>query len=333
MRVRRVFIYIIGLLVLAFCIPVVFVNLISENVVEDNEVVRSIPVVEKYDYGKYTTIKLLHSKTNEVVEMPLDEYICGVVSAEMPADFELEALKAQAIVARTYTFYKIINNDNKHNEAQICDNPACCQAWISKEDRLERWEPEKREDNWEKIVNSVNATKGKIITYNGSPINAFFHSNSGGTTESPINVWGGSNYPYLQSVTTSGEEAYSQYNSELEITKDEFINKIKGKYSDFDIDFNNENCIEVKEYTTGGRIKNIKIGNREFSGVEIRTIFGLKSANFNIELHENTIKFTVVGYGHGVGMSQTGADSLAKQGYSCDEIINHFYIGVTIQEE
>ena len=318
---------------LAFCIPAVFIKVVSENKVEsNNNIVQDIPTIEKFDYGKYTTIKLLHSKTNEVEEIPLDEYICGVVSAEMPADFELEALKAQAIVARTYTLYKIINNDNKHNEAQICDNSACCQAWISKSDRLERWEPDKRDENWRKIVTCVNETKGKIITYNGSPINAFFHSNSGGATESPINVWGGSNYPYLQSVTTSGEDAYSQYNSEVEISKEDFVNKIKEKYSDFNIDFNSENCIEVKEYTTGGRIKNIKIGNHEFSGVEIRTIFGLKSANFNIEINENNIKFTVVGYGHGVGMSQTGADSLAKQGYNCDEIIKHFYTGVIIQQ-
>ena len=288
------------------------------------------PIKKEYNYGNYNTIKLLHTKTNTIEEKALDEYLYGVVSAEMPVDFELEALKAQAIVARTYTIYKITENQSKHGDAHICDNSACCQAWISKEDRLARWEPEKGNENWNKIVSAVEQTKGKIITYEGKPINAFFHSNSGGATESPINVWGGSGYPYLQTVETSGEDAYTQYSSELEISKDEFIAKMKEKYADFNINFDEENCIQVIEYTSGGRIKTVKIGNKNLSGVEVRTIFGLRSANFVVELLDK-IKFTVTGYGHGVGMSQTGADSLAKQGYSCEDIIKHFYSGVCIE--
>lgn len=125
------------------------------------------------------------------------------------------------------------------------------------------------------------------------------------------------------------KSGYTQYSSEVEITKDEFINKMKEKYSDFYIDFDEQNCIEILEYTTGGRIKTIKIGNQNLSGVEVRAIFGLKSANFTIEVLDN-IKFKVTGYGHGVGMSQTGADSLAKQGYNYEEIIKHFYTGVEL---
>lgn len=136
----------------------------------------------------------------------------------MPASFEEEALKAQSIVARTYTIYKIIHNGGKHEGADICDDSNCCQAWISKEDRLSKWDENERESNWNKIVKAVNETKGKIITYNGEPINAFFHSNSGGSTEAPINVWGGTGYPYLQTVETSGEDAYTQYKSEVVIS-------------------------------------------------------------------------------------------------------------------
>ena len=136
----------------------------------------------------------------------------------MPADFELEALKAQAVVARTYTIYKIQNK--KHDNADICDDSSCCQAWISKEDRLAKWDEDKRESNWAKIEQCVNETQGKIITYNGAPINAFFHSNSGGTTELPVNVWGGgTEYPYLQVVETAGEEGYTQYSSEVTFTR------------------------------------------------------------------------------------------------------------------
>ena len=156
---------------------------------------------EEYDYEKYGTINLLHKKTGEVESVELDKYLCNVVSAEMPVNYEIEALKAQAIVARTYTIYKAINK--KHDNADICDDSNCCQAWISKEDRLARWEETKRDSNWAKIEQCINETKGKIITYDNKPINAFFHSNSGGKTELPVNVWGGTGFPYLQVVETS----------------------------------------------------------------------------------------------------------------------------------
>ena len=217
----------------------------------------------------------------------------GVVSAEMPASFEIEALKAQAVVARTYTLYKITNG-GKHENANICDDPSCCQAWISKEDRLNKWNEEERNSNWAKIEEAVNSTKGKVITYNGEPINAFFHSNSGGTTETAGNVWGGENYPYLQTVATSGEDSYKQYNSEVVISKEEFIDKIKEYHNDFEINFEEENAIETEEYTDGGRVKKIKIGNLELSGVEVRTIFGLKSAKFEISIDGDDVKFNVI---------------------------------------
>lgn len=218
-----------------------------------------------YDYKEYNTVKLLHTKTNTIEELPLDEYLYGVVSAEMPANFEIEALKAQSTVARTYTVYKIMQNNGKHNGADICDDPGCCQAWISKEDRLNKWDEDMRESNWNKIVNSVEDTKGKIITYEGKPINAFFHSNSGGTTELPVNVWGGTNYPYLQAVETSGEDGYTQYYSEVILSKDELMKKMKENYSDFYINFEKNDEIQILEHTDGGRVKTIKIGNKNIS--------------------------------------------------------------------
>lgn len=248
----------------------------------------------------------------------------------MPASFEEEALKAQAVVARTYTIYKIQNSGEKHKGADICDNSACCQAWISKDDRLAKWEESSRQSNWEKIVQAVNSTQGKMIIYEGKPINAFFHSNSGGKTETTLNVWGGSGYPYLQAVATAGEEAYSQYSSEATFSKQDFINKIKAKHSDFSIDFSAQDCIKVLEYTDGDRVKTIQIGNLQLSGVEVRTLLNLRSANFTVVIEADNITFKVVGYGHGVGMSQTGADSMAKQGSNYEEIIKHFYTGVEI---
>ena len=334
---KKILIYLLILIFICFSIPIIFTSefskrTFSEEISENNKVENKDKVSESsYDYKKYKTIKLLHKDNEKVEEVALDEYLYGVVSAEMPASFEKEALKAQAVVARTYTIYKIVNNDGKHEDADICDDSTCCQAWISKENRLSKWKEEERNSNWSKIVEAVNDTQGKIITYEGKPINAFFHSNSGGTTEAPINVWGGSGYPYLQSVSTSGEDAYSQYNSEAEFTKKEFEEKIKKEHSDFKIDYKKEDCIKVEEYTEGNRVKSVKIGNLDLSGVEVRNIFGLRSANFKIIMKNNKIRFEVLGYGHGVGMSQTGADSLAKEGKNYEDIIHHFYTGVEIE--
>lgn len=341
---KKIFIYLSCFILICFLMPAIFTKRTTEtsteNIIEqqnqeekiENNAENNQEVSQKgkYEYKKYGTITLLHTKTGETEQVELDDYLCNVVSAEMPADYDIQALKAQAIVARTYTIYKILNR--KHDNADICDSSTCCQAWISKEDRLAKWEESKRESNWQKICEAVNETAGQIITYDNQPINAFFHSNSGGTTEIPINVWGGTGYPYLQSVQTAGEEGYTQYASEAEFTYEELLNKLKEKYADISIDFNNSEDIKILEYTESGRVKTIKFGNHELSGVETRTILGLRSTNFEITNSENKIKFSVKGYGHGVGMSQTGADSMAKQGSTAEEIIKHFYSGVEIKE-
>lgn len=285
---------------------------------------------EEIDYNvKYKTINLLHKLDNTSENIELDEYIVNVVAAEMPVDYELEALKAQATVARTYTLYQI-ENGKKHAENDICDDSTCCQAWISKEKRFERWDSN-QEEKWNKIREAVYASAGDIITYEGKPIDAFFHSNSGGKTELPINVWGGSGYPYLQAVETVGEDEYSQFSSSAEYTKNEIIEKMRTIYSDFEINWQEPNCIEILEYTEGARIKTLKIGNKNIAGVEARKIFELRSSNFTFEILENSVKFSVVGYGHGVGMSQTGSNTLAKQGKNYKEIIQHFYKDVEIK--
>ena len=328
---RKILIYFFLLIFICFAIPIIFTSNFSKKVSSSQVVENIVENNIEYNYKKYGAVKLLHKDTEKIEEIDIDEYLYGVVSAEMPASFEEEALKAQAVVARTYTIYKIINNEDKHGEANICDDSTCCQAWISEEDRKEKWNEKERESYWEKIVSAVNSTKGEIITYEGKPINAFFHSNSGGATETPVDVWGGSGYPYLQSVTTSGEDAYSQYSSKVEISKDEFVEKIKEEHSDFKIDFDKKDCIKIEEYTDGNRVKKIKIGNLELSGVEVRSILGLKSANFKVTIGKEKIKFEVIGYGHGVGMSQTGADSLAKEGKTYEEIIHHYYTDVEIE--
>ena len=315
------FLFIICLIII---MPIIFSNLKTQEVYS-NEIID-----EKFDYGEYSNIKLLHTENGEIEELNLDEYLYGVVSSEMPASFDMEALKAQAVVARTYTIYQI-KNGGKHENADLCDSSLCCQAWISKENRLARWEDNLKEEYWKKITTAVNETKGKVILYNGEPINALFHSNSGGKTELSLNVWGG-NFPYFQTVETSGEENYTSYNSEVEISKDDLVKIMLENYSDFKIDFSKENYIQIIELTEGNRVKKIKIGNKELSGVEARKVFNLKSAKFDVSINGDLIKFSVNGYGHGVGLSQCGSDSLAKQGKNYAEIIKYYYKDVEISE-
>ena len=161
---KKILLYILSFIILFFILPIIFTitpKAETEEVVSNIEnVTQEQPEQEVettiYDYQKYKTIKLFHSGSGQIEELPIDEYLYGVVSSEMPANYEAEALKAQAIVARTYTIYQIMNNSGKHPGADICDNSSCCQAWISKDERLSKWAPEEAESNWNKIVDAVN---------------------------------------------------------------------------------------------------------------------------------------------------------------------------------
>ena len=264
----RILIYLIFIIILVKSFQIVFLPKTIPVSVEENLPERFL--YKEFNYGDYKTVKLLHTETGEVEELPLDIYLYGVVSGEMPANFEFEALKAQAIVARTYTIYQMMTN-TKHKDvnADICDSSLCCQAWITKENRMARWSEKERESNWLKIENAVNSTIGKVILYEGQPIRAYFHSNSGGMTETSLNVWGGDLH-YLQAVETSGEEAYASYESQVKISKDELIVKMKDNFADFEIDFNQEDWIKILENTDTSRKsksnKNRKQNNNGKSG-------------------------------------------------------------------
>lgn len=196
---KYILIVILGIF-LCFIIPIIFSR--KFEVIETHSYSENIEEKKGDNQNNYKTIKLLHTATNIIQEIALEEYLYNVVSAEMPVDYHEEALKAQAVVARTYTIYTINKNKGKHGDADICDSYKCCQAWISKEERLSKWEESERENNWNKIRKAVDDTNGEVITYNGDIINALYHANSGGKTEKPNFVWEGGNYPYLQIVET-----------------------------------------------------------------------------------------------------------------------------------
>ena len=270
------------------------------------------------------SISLLLTETNEVINISLADYLKGVLVGEMPISFEVEALKAQAIVARTYTINKIKNSENIHqNGATICDNINCCQAYKSKKYALECWEDNVEIEKWNKIENAVNETSGEVIVYNGELINAFFHAHSGGKTENVKYLWSKTEIPYLVSV--SGNEADMNQNS-VSIKKSEFKEIIKSLVPDY-----NENSkINIKNYTGSGRVNKVSIDGVELDATKLRELTKIKSTNFRLEDSGDTIVFYTVGYGHGVGMSQEGANQMAKEGSKYTDIIKHYYTGVEI---
>ena len=305
-------------------------------------------LITKFDMGQtyidegkriYTkdTVNLYLSKQDKSINLNLEEYIMSVVAAEMPASYEIEALKAQAVIARTYTLNKIetkkIYGNENHPDSDICDDINDCQAYITKEDRIDKWNKSNEDANvlWKKIEEAVISTQGIIITYKDEPIKAFFHANSGGMTEDVELVWNGEPIEYLKSVETVGENNYTQYSSSVEYSCDEFKNIMKKRYANFDINFSDQNCIKIIDRSKSNRILNIQIGNIEMTGVNVREIFGLKSTNFEVLIKDSKVIFNVIGYGHGIGMSQTGANELAKSGYNYEDIIHHFYTNVKIE--
>ena len=202
---KKIILFLFAFVIICFLIPFIFSSKFkikeTYSAEADNNEISSIEKTEN-NIENYTDIKLLHTSNNEIEQLKIEDYLCNVVSAEMPADFNNEALKAQAVVARTYTIYTIKKNQNKHGEADICDSSSCCQAWISKEDRFNKWDDNLEDEFWRKIVSAVDSTSGEIITYNGEAINAVYHANSGGKTEKASFVWEGRDYPYLQIVET-----------------------------------------------------------------------------------------------------------------------------------
>lgn len=286
-----------------------------------------------FEDKKGNNIKLYIVKTKEIKEISFEDYIRGVVAAEMPASYHIEALKAQAIAARTYAYNKIKNQGNSiHTGADVCSNPAHCQAWVSKEDALKNWAGAKRNMYWDKISWAVKSTAGQMIYYDDQLANPVFHSNSGGRTENAENVWPGSPVPYLRGIDSPGEEKSSQYQSQAEFTVEQIVEILKKETKDFQI--NKEKLtreIIIKSYTENDRVKEIQIGNKTFKGTDIRRFLALKSANFSVSITGSKIVFKVKGYGHGVGMSQCGANGMAQNGKTYNEILKYYYQGIEIK--
>lgn len=272
------------------------------------------------------TVWLQHGA--DMIELPLEEYLVGVVLAEMPAFFRPEALKAQAVAARTFTMRMLQNG--KHDSCDLCSDSSCCQAWSSETDMREKlgdtWE-----GYWEKAERAVVETEGEVITYDGQLIEAVYFSCSGGSTEPAVAVWG-TDVPYLQAVDSGGEEAASKFKSRKELSISEFQSVILKENPSTDFKCAPEQWVMEVVASQGGGVEKIKIGGQWFSGTKIRSLFGLNSSKFYISVFDDKVTFEVLGYGHRVGMSQYGANAMAEEGYDYRHILKHYYTGVDIQK-
>lgn len=251
----------------------------------------------------------LYRSTGTVEEIALEDYVIGVVGAEMPASFSIEALKAQSVVARTYALKKVSNN-------QVLSDTTSTQVYKDVGQLKALW-GSSFNTYYNKIKEAVNATKNQHLTYGGNYIEAVYHSTSNGRTEDAVSVWGNS-FPYLISVDSHWDLQASSYLREVE-KESSLLSSILG------IDFTDSTSIKVLSRTASNRIDRIEIDGNIYTGTNLRNLLGLRSTDFDINIEDNNIVFTTRGYGHGVGMSQYGANGMAKEGYNYEQILAHYY--------
>lgn len=289
-------------------VPFLIVSILIKEETIEMEVVNEAKVRIKREDGRIDVVLF-------------EDYIVGVLAGEMPANFEIEALKAQALAARSYVLKKIEQNSNE--DYDILDT-VMNQVYLDEEEMKEKWN-ENYQINRNKIEQAVLETKGEYLTYNGEVIEAFFFSTSTGKTENCEEVFQQA-LPYLRSVDSSWDSEVSPvFNEIYKFTLDEFYQKLNLTYQE-------DLKIEVIETTSTGRIKRIKINNQEMTGNDIYKALNLKSNYFDITRSGNYVTISTKGYGHGVGMSQYGAQAMALKGYKYDEIVKYYYQGVEISK-
>ena len=265
-----------------------------------------------------------------VETMTAAEYLPGVVRGEMPAAFETEALKAQAVAERTYLYYRMAAAPKEnHPDADVCTDPACCTAWLSEADARAKW-GDKFDQCETKIQQAVSDTDGQVVLYEGAPIMAVFHSSSAGATAASGDVWM-AELPYLVSVK-SPEDADSvpNYYSVNTFTTEEFRSIFCKAHPEAKLSGDVGGWIRDVLLTDAGRVASAAVGGVSVTGKELRSLYGLRSTAFTVEASGGSVTFRVTGYGHGVGMSQYGANALAKEGKTWREILQWYYTGVTI---
>jgi len=270
-------------------------------------------------------ISVYDHDSNEAMYMDIEDYVIGAVSKEMPASFSKEALKAQAVAARTIA-YKHINQNKGCNNCDLCTSPGHVQGYASVENRKLLWGDEY--DKWQKIIeDAVMDTSGEVMVFDGELIDVLYHASSNGRTEDSIDVFSGSR-EYLVSVTSPDENLVKD---EITITESDFADRVNKAYPDANLSSDNlKSQIRIVSYTPSGRVETIALGNASVDGVSFRKLFSIKSTDFSFVFINNSVVISTLGYGHGVGMSQRGANEMAKKGHSYGDILTHYYTGVSV---
>lgn len=302
-----------------------------EKITDTNEVVEASAKQNNNIIMKGNeTIRVYITETGEIEEVNLEDYICGVVSNEMPANFEKEALKAQAVTARTYLASKKLNRCTLHEGIDICDSTHC-QVYTSKQKRLEKWDADYANEYWNKIKEAVDETSGQVLSYEGELVlYPQFFSTSSGQTENSEDVYLGE-IPYLRSVASTGEESAPKYTSDKTLKISDFVYLLNSNFTNLNVTVENiKNNFNIKSSSAAGGVIKLNINNVEIRGVDFRKALSLNSTNFTYEFNGDYITFHCKGYGHGVGMSQWGANAMAKNGSNYEEILKHYYTGVEI---
>ena len=289
---------------------------ISKNV--ENSVNKGPRIIENTNSDNTTNSSMseitIYRSNGSIINLNMTDYLIGVVSSEMPASFNLEALKAQSVLARTYALKA------KQTGKKLTDTVST-QSYIDIDQMKNKWE-NSFNTYYNKIKNAVENTNGEYLSYNGNYIEALYHSTNNGKTESSLDVFG-NYYPYLISVSSEYDKNASSYLRTINMQLDTISNKLG-------LSLNNDSVISILSYTDGGNIKEININGNNFSGKKVRELLGLRSADFDISISDNNANITTRGYGHGVGMSQYGANGMANAGYSYKDILSHYYPGTTL---
>ncbi len=273
------------------------------------------------------TVTVFRTVENDNIEIDFFEYVCGSVAAEMPLSYHDEALKAQAIACYTNAL-RLKNSSKSTDTYHISDDSSIHQGYLTEEERKEKW-GEDFEKYEAKLKNIVEQVENKAIYYDNELCIAAFHAICSEKTESAENLWG-EKIPYLVSVKSSGDNLSPQYSSVVVFDKDDFVKY--GEELGIKEDITSlQNIIKITETSKSDTVLKATVNKKEFTGEEIRKAFSLRSAVFTVECTKNSVTFNVTGYGHGVGMSQYGADFMARQGSTYEEILKHYYTGVEIK--
>jgi len=334
---KRIILVSLLLLIVVLFLPLLIIDVSSGSVAQDDapsgilepsadeEPAASAEAGVESDENLMLTVQI----QGQAREISMHDYLVGTVAAEMPVSFEKEALKAQAVAARTYALYKLrAAPSESHPDAGLCDNPACCQAYKTYETLAEQWGAA-YEENLATIIEAVAGTDGVCIVYEDAPILAAFHAASSGRTEASADIWG--DLPYLQSVQTFETEAsVPNFYTSVAMTYEEFRVTILEAYPEAALDGLPAEWITGIVRSDTGRILSLSVGGVSLTGPAFRSLFALRSTAITVTLQEEGLILEVEGYGHGVGMSQYGANELARLGFSYEAILKWYYSGVSL---